>query len=204
MAPGAGSSIKLIVGSGNPGKEYADSRHNAGFMVIEKLLAGFPEGRFVESSVATSRVFTGRYRGKSLVLQMPMTYMNVSGQAVAPLSRKLNINPNEILVISDDLDLEPGRLRLRRNGSDGGHNGLKSVISELGSAGFNRLRIGIGRPEKGKTADYVLSGFEGDEEKAFAAAVDRAVEAVLTILSAGMTVAMNKFNAAEKNDTENK
>lgn len=204
MAPGAGSSIKLIVGLGNPGKEYADSRHNAGFMVIEKLLAGFPAGRFTESYTAASRVFTGRYRGKPLVLQMPQTYMNVSGEAVAPLSRKLGIEPGEILVISDDLDLEPGRLRLRRNGSDGGHNGLKSVIAELGSANFNRLRIGIGRPEKGRTADYVLSGFEGDEEKAFSAAVDRAGEAVLTILGAGMTAAMNKFNAAEKNDTENK
>ena len=204
MAPEAGSSVKLIVGLGNPGKEYADSRHNAGFMVIEKLLASFPAGRFVESSAATSRVFTGRYRGKPLVLQMPLTYMNVSGQAVAPLSRKLGINPNEILVISDDLDLEPGRLRLRRNGSDGGHNGLKSVISELGSAGFNRLRIGIGRPESGKTADYVLSGFEGDGEKAFAAAIERAAEAVKTILGAGMSTAMNKFNAAEKNDTEKK
>jgi PTH1 family peptidyl-tRNA hydrolase len=202
MAPVAGSCVKLIVGLGNPGSEYANSRHNAGFMVIEKLLAGFPEGRFVESHAAESRVFTGRFGGKGLVLQMPLTYMNVSGAAVAPLSRRLGIVPSEILVISDDLDLEPGRLRLRQGGSDGGHNGLKSIIAELGSAGFKRLRIGIGRPEKGKTADYVLSGFEGDEEKIFAAAIDRAAEAVMTILKSGMTTAMNKFNAAEKNDME--
>ena len=204
MAPEAGSSVKLVVGLGNPGKEYASSRHNAGFMVIEKLLESFPAGRFTESSAASSRVFSGKYRGKPLVLQMPLTYMNVSGQAVAPLSRKLGINPAEILVISDDLDLAPGRLRLRQGGSDGGHNGLKSIISQLGSAEFKRVRVGIGRPESGKTADYVLSGFEGDEEKAFEAAVNRAAEAVLTVLSAGMTAAMNKFNAAEKNNTENK
>ena len=129
---------------------------------------------------------------------------NVSGAAVAPLSRRLGIEPQEIVVISDDLDLAPGRLRLRQGGSDGGHNGLKSIIAELGSANFKRVRIGIGRPENGRTADYVLSGFEGDEEKSFSAAIDRAAEAVLTILGAGMTTAMNKFNAAEKNDTENK
>lgn len=204
MAPESGSSIKLIVGLGNPGEEYAASRHNAGFMVIEKLLAGFPEGRFAESHIAESRVFSGKFRSRPLVLQMPLTYMNVSGSAVAPLSRKLGIVPSEILVISDDLDLLPGRLRLRHGGSDGGHNGLKSIIAELGSASFKRLRVGIGRPEKGKTADYVLSGFEGDEEKIFAAAIDRAAEAVRTILAAGMTTAMNKFNAVEKNDTEEK
>ena len=204
MAPGVGSCIKLIVGLGNPGQEYANSRHNAGFMVIEKLLAGFPEGRFTEMHTAESRVFTGKYRGKNLTLQMPLTYMNISGAAVAPLSRRLGIEPQEILVISDDLDLAPGRLRLRQGGSDGGHNGLKSIIAELGSASFKRVRIGIGRPENGKTADYVLSGFEGDEGKAFAAAIDRAAEAVLTVLGAGMTTAMNKFNAAEKNDTEKK
>ncbi len=204
MGNGVGNCIKLIVGLGNPGSEYANSRHNAGFMVIEKLLAGFPEGRFTELHTAESRVFTGKYRGKNLVLQMPLTYMNVSGAAVAPLSRRLGIEPQEIVVISDDLDLAPGRLRLRQGGSDGGHNGLKSIIAELGSANFKRVRIGIGRPENGRTADYVLSGFEGDEEKSFSAAIDRAAEAVLTILGAGMTTAMNKFNAAEKNDTENK
>ena len=204
MAAGNGSSIKLIVGLGNPGSEYANSRHNAGFMVIEKLLAGFPEGRFTESHTAESRVFTGKYRGKNLVLQMPLTSMNVSGAAVAPLSRRLEIEPQEIVVISDDLDLAPGRLRLRQGGSDGGHNGLKSIIAELGSANFKRVRIGIGRPEKGKTADYVLSGFAGDDEKIFSAAIDRAAEAVLTILGAGMTTAMNKYNAAIVEDSENK
>ncbi|MBE6376171.1 MAG: aminoacyl-tRNA hydrolase [Lentisphaerae bacterium] len=204
MAPGVGSCIKLIVGLGNPGVEYANSRHNAGFMVIEKLLAGFPEGRFTESHLAESRVFTGRFRGKNLVLQMPQTYMNLSGNAVAPLCRRMEIKPQEVIVISDDLDLAPGRLRLRQGGSDGGHNGLKSIIAELGSADFKRVRIGIGRPESGKTADYVLSGFEGDGEKAFAAAIERAAEAVKTILGAGMSTAMNKFNAAEKNDTEKK
>ena len=189
-------SVKLIVGLGNPGAEYAVSRHNAGFMVIEKLLAQFPAGRFVETFTAESRVFAGKYRGNNLVLQMPQTYMNLSGNAVAPLSRRLEIAPEEILVISDDLDLETGRLRLRRNGSDGGHNGLKSIIAELGSANFQRLRIGIGRPDGGKTADYVLSGFTGEEEQLFNHAIDRAAEAVQTILSSGMTVAMNKFNAA--------
>lgn len=203
MATQAGSSIKLIVGLGNPGEEYARSRHNAGFMVIEKLLSSFPEGRFTESHSAESRIFSGKYRGKNLVLQMPLTYMNVSGCAVAPLSRRLGIAPEEILVISDDLDLAPGRLRLRANGSDGGHNGLKSVISELGSSSFKRLRIGIGRPEKGKTADYVLSDFDGDDEKIFAAAIERAVEAVKTLLASGMTVAMNKFNTVVS-ETETK
>lgn len=200
MASEAGG-IKLIVGLGNPGAEYANSRHNAGFMVIEKLLAEFPAGRFTMSHTAQSNVYTGKYRGKTLVLQMPLTYMNASGDAVAPLSRRLGISAGEILVISDDLDLAPGRLRLRQGGSDGGHNGLKSIIAKLGSSGFKRLRVGIGRPEAGATADYVLSGFEGDEEKSFTMAISRAAEAVKTVLGAGMTAAMNKFNAAENSDT---
>ncbi len=204
MAENSGS-IKLIVGLGNPGAEYASSRHNAGFMVIEKLLAEvLPAGRFTESHSAESRVFSGKYRSKPLVLQMPQTFMNLSGCAVAPLSRRLGIAPQEILVISDDLDLEAGRLRLRRNGSDGGHNGLKSIIAELGSSDFNRLRVGIGRPEAGSTADYVLTGFTGEEEKAFAAAINCAAEAVKTLLASGMSTAMNKFNRAPETKTEMK
>ena len=187
--------VKLIVGLGNPGSEYASSRHNAGFMVLERFLALLPAGRFVESFTAESRVFSGRYRSRALFLQMPQTFMNLSGLAVAPLSRRLEIAPSEILVISDDLDLETGRLRLRRGGADGGHNGLKSIIAELGSADFIRLRIGIGQPENHDTVDYVLSGFSGEEEKIFAAALDRAADAVKTVLSSGLSAAMNQFNA---------
>lgn len=204
MAAATGG-VKLIVGLGNPGPEYASSRHNAGFMVIERLLAEvLPSGRFLESRGAESRIFTGRYRSRTLVLQMPQTYMNLSGCAVAPLSRRLGIAPEEILVVSDDLDLPVGRLRLRRGGSDGGHNGLKSIIAELGDAGFQRLRVGIGRPDGGNAVDYVLSGFSGEEEKTFDTALDRAAEAVKTVLGSGMTAAMNRFNAAPGDETENK
>lgn len=190
------SGIKLIVGLGNPGSEYENTRHNAGFMTVEELLKAMPAGAFTESRAAESRVFTGKFRGKNLILQMPLTYMNCSGDAVGVLSRRLNIAPEEILVISDDLDLPVGRLRLRRGGSDGGHNGLKSIINQLGSASFLRLRIGIGRPEPGKTVDYVLTGFAGDELKLFQESVANAVQAVRAALTGGIANAMNRFNAA--------
>jgi len=195
MAQSDGS-VKLVVGLGNPGAEYAASRHNAGFLAVEKLLTELPPGRFSESHSAESRVFTGRFRGRNLILQMPLTYMNESGCAVGPLSRRLGIAPEEILVISDDMDLPLGRLRLRKGGADGGHNGLKSVIAHLGSANFLRLRIGIGHPAPGKVVDYVLTGFTGEEQQLFSGSIARAAEAVMTILSAGMTTAMNRFNAA--------
>lgn len=197
MADGA-ECVKLIVGLGNPGAEYAASRHNAGFMVIERLLGILPKERFINSHVAESRLFTGKYRSRNLMLQMPLTYMNSSGTAVGAVSRRNNIAPEEIVVISDDLDLPPGKLRIRRGGSDGGHNGLKSVIAELGSANFIRVRVGIGRPEPGKTVDYVLSGFEGDEEKEFSASLDRAAEAVMSLLQCGLSRTMNKYNAPQK------
>ncbi|MCQ2352846.1 MAG: aminoacyl-tRNA hydrolase [Victivallaceae bacterium] len=190
------NAISLIVGLGNPGAEYAASRHNCGFTVIEKLLAGFPAGRFEESSVAQSRVFSGKFRGKPLTLQMPLTFMNLSGKAVAPLCRKLEIAPENVLVIVDDMDLPLGRLRLRKNGASGGHNGLKSIIEELQSEKFNRLRVGIGHPEKKGVVDFVLSGFEGEEKVLFDEVVERAAKAVQCVLKAGMATAMNEFNAA--------
>ena len=196
MALRSESGIKLIVGLGNPGSEYENTRHNAGFMTVEKILQAMPAGNFTPAHTAESTVYSGRYRGKNLVLQKPLTYMNCSGSAVRVLSRRLGIAPEEILVISDDLDLPVGRIRMRRGGSDGGHNGLKSIIAELESASFLRLRIGIGRPQPGKTVDYVLTGFEGTEAEEFNSSLDTAVEAVKTALSAGISTAMNKFNAA--------
>ena len=187
--------IKLVVGLGNPGREYESTRHNIGFMVINKLLAGFPAGRFEESFVAESRLFLGRFRGKELFLQMPQTYMNLSGKAVAVFARRNQIDPKEILVVSDDLDLPLGRIRLRSGGSDGGHNGLKSIIAELGNASFKRLRIGIGHQESGTTADHVLGSFTTEESVLLEQVLDKSAEAVNCVLSAGMTCAMNKYNA---------
>lgn len=197
--PGA---IKLIVGLGNPGREYTFTRHNVGFMTIEKLLSKFPAGRFEEISIAESRLFQGRYRSRNLALQMPQTYMNLSGKAVANYARKNAIAPGEILVISDDLDLPLGRLRLRSGGSDGGHNGLKSIISELGSADFKRLRIGIGHQESGTTADHVLGSFDEAESVILKEVLERAAEAVNCVLSAGMSCAMNKYNAKPQQEKE--
>lgn len=192
----------LIVGLGNPGREYENSRHNTGFMVIEKLLAALPAGRFEEASVAQSRVFCGKYRGKELVLQMPQTYMNLSGEAVGPLCRKLGLTPENVLVIVDDLDLPVGRIRLRKNGSSGGHNGLKSIIENLQSERFNRLRIGIGRSAGRSQVDYVLGDFSGEEKVAFERAIEQALEAVKWILKSGMDEAMNRFNAAPETSDE--
>ena len=189
------SSVDLIVGLGNPGSEYEHSRHNAGFMVIERLLAGFPAGRFEETRISESRLFSGRFRGRNLYLQMPLTYMNLSGNAVAGFCRRAQIQAERVLVILDDMDLEPGRIKLRNAGSAGGHHGLESVIAVLGTDRIKRLRVGIGHPGSGKTVDYVLSGFEGDEERKFSAALDTAAEAVKMVLSAGMDRAMNKYNA---------
>ena len=188
-------SVELIVGLGNPGGEYENSRHNAGFMVIERLLAGFPAGRFEETRISESRLFSGRFRGRNLYLQMPLTYMNLSGNAVAGFCRRAQIQAERVLVILDDMDLEPGRIKLRNAGSAGGHHGLESVIAMLGTDRIKRLRIGIGHPGSGKTVDYVLSGFEGDGERKFSAALDTAAEAVKMVLSAGMDRAMNKYNA---------
>ena len=195
---GGETTVKLVVGLGNPGAEYASSRHNAGFMVIERLLASLPSGRFTESHSASSRFFSGRFRRNPLYLQQPLTFMNLSGEAVACAAGRLQLEPSEILIVSDDMDLPLGRLRLRRGGSDGGHNGLKSVIAELGSADFRRLRLGIGRPERrGEVIDHVLSAFTPDEQKRFDAELDAAVKAVKLVLSVPFQLAMNEVNRRE-------
>jgi len=195
---GDATQVKLVVGLGNPGAEYASSRHNAGFMVIERLLDTFPAGRFTESRTASSRFFSGRFRRNPLYLQQPLTFMNLSGEAVACAAGRLQLGASEILVVSDDMDLPLGRIRLRRGGSDGGHNGLKSVISELGSADFLRLRLGIGRPEhSGEAVDHVLSAFTPDERKLFDGELEAAVKAVKLVLSVPLNMAMNEVNRRE-------
>ena len=186
----------LIVGLGNPGKEYARSRHNCGFRAIDLLSdrLGCP----IEKSKFQGLYGKTVYHGTPLYLLKPQTFMNLSGRSVVQLSAYFNIPPQRIIVMYDDISLAPGRLRVRGNGSAGGHNGIRSVIAELGSQEFPRVKIGVGakpNPEY-NLADWVLSGFSPEDEKLVSAAQKRAGEAALTILESGVMEAANRFNAA--------
>ena len=184
----------LIVGLGNPGKEYARTRHNAGFraidMLAEQLNCKIDKGKFQGLYGQTT------YNGKKLFLLKPQTFMNLSGRSVLQLSAYYSIPPQRIIVLFDDISLEPGRLRIRADGSAGGHNGIKSLISELGSQDFPRVKIGVGakpHPEQ-DLADWVLSTFSAGEEKALAAALPYAGDAALCIIDRGVPEAANRFN----------
>lgn len=184
----------LIVGLGNPGKQYERTRHNAGFRAIdllaESLGCKIDKGKFQGLYGQTT------YNGKKLYLLKPQTYMNLSGRSVLQLSAYFSIPPQRIVVLFDDISLEPGRLRVRAEGSAGGHNGIKSVIAELGSQDFPRVKIGVGakpHPEQ-DLADWVLSGFTAGEEKALSAALKAAGEAALCILDRGIPETANRYN----------
>lgn len=189
---------RLIVGLGNPGPEYEGTRHNAGFAAVESFLGRLPKG-FERSRGHHSALWTGRYAGRGLILQEPLTYMNLSGDAVASLAKAERIRPEEILVVFDDMDLPLGRVRMKPSGGSGGHNGMKSIIEALGSESFPRLRIGIGRRSEGKagTKDYVLSAFEGSEKELFEKATALAVDAIALALRRGAQAAMNACNAKD-------
>lgn len=184
----------LIVGLGNPGAEYAKTRHNCGFLAMDLLAAKLgckiDKGKFQGLYGQTS------YNGKKLYLLKPQTYMNLSGRAVLQLSAYYGIPPQRIIVLFDDISLDPGRLRIRADGSAGGHNGIKSIIGELGSQDFPRVKIGVGgkqHPDQ-DLASHVLSNFSSLEEKAMQAALLNAGEAVLCILDSGIQTAANRFN----------
>lgn len=184
----------LIVGLGNPGKEYEKSRHNSGFRAMD-LLAG-KLGARLDRARFSALVGQGTYRGMRLILLKPQTFMNASGLAVREAARFYKIPPERIIVLFDDISLAPGRLRVRGSGSAGGHNGIKSVIAELGSQDFPRVKIGVGaKPHPDyDLADWVLSTFSASEEKALEPALEQAAEAALTICEKGVPEAMNRFN----------
>jgi PTH1 family peptidyl-tRNA hydrolase len=184
---------RLIVGLGNPGPEYKNTRHNAGFMVLDELASRFG------ASFAEERRWHGlaaKFAGGWLL--KPMTFMNDSGRSVAALARFHKIAPAETLVVHDDVDLPLGGLRLRLAGSAAGHNGLKSIISHLGTDAFPRLKVGIaataGRPAGGRLVSHVLGGFRPEEQTEIQIAVQRAADAVILALRSGLGAAMNLFN----------
>ena len=186
--------VWLIVGLGNPGAEYARTRHNTGFLALDEL-AGML-GVKVERSRFRALTGTANYRGNKLILMKPQTYMNASGLAVEPAAHFYKVPPERVLVIFDDISLPVGRLRVRKDGSAGGHNGLKSIIHELGSENFPRVKVGVGaqpHPDY-DLADWVLSVVGKDEQPAYQAAIRYAAEATLTVIDEGVPAAAAKFN----------
>jgi PTH1 family peptidyl-tRNA hydrolase len=185
--------VALVVGLGNPGREYAQTRHNIGFQIVsrfaEKHRLGF--SRMQNQAL----VATGRIGNVRAVLAKPQTWMNDSGRAVGPLARFYKVELARLLIVYDDLDRPIGSLRLRSEGGHGGHNGMRSIITRLGTQEFARLRVGIGRPPgRMDPAAYVLQPFTRDEEIVMDTARDRAVEAIECFLAEGIVAAMNKFN----------
>jgi PTH1 family peptidyl-tRNA hydrolase len=184
----------LVVGLGNPGPEYAETRHNVGARVAE-LLADRVGGRFSRHK-AQADVLEGRLAGRPVVLARPRTYMNVTGGPVAGLLRYYSVDPADLVVIHDDLDLPFGVVRLKRGGGEGGHNGLRSISASIGTKDYLRVRFGIGRPPgRQDPADFVLKRFSATERKEVEFAVDLAADAVEARLLDGLEPAQNRFHA---------
>jgi len=193
--------MKLIVGLGNPGRFYAHNRHNIGFMCLNYFTRA--QGIRFDKKQGLARIGIGEVAGSKVVLARPQTYMNSSGQSVSRLIQKFNVNLNDLLVICDDLDLPLGKIRIRHGGGSGGHKGIESIITELKSQDFFRLRVGIGRPTivessteitEADIVTYVLSDFTPDEKQAVNKIIPKVSEATLCLLTEGLIVAMNKYN----------
>lgn len=196
----AKASMKLIVGLGNPGRGYASNRHNLGFMCLNHFARR--HGISFDKKQGQARIGRGEVAGNEVMLARPQTYMNLSGQAVGWLVRKFKVSLDDLIVIHDDLDLSLGKMRLRRGGSSAGHKGIESIMAELGSPDFPRLRVGIGRPALADATEiaeadiraYVLGDFTPGEKQATTEVIPRVSEAIHCLLTEGLTVAMNKYN----------
>lgn len=186
--------MKVVVGLGNPGGQYATTRHNIGWMVLDRLAerAGWSGGRERDAS----RIVWGRFRGLDLTLAKPLTFMNDSGLAVRKLLARERAPLGDLLVVYDDFALPFGKLRFRENGGPGGHNGMRSIVGELGTETFSRLRVGIGAPERG-FVDHVLAPFQPEEKERLDSLLDAAADAVEEWARHGTNKAANRFNNFE-------
>jgi len=193
--------MKLIVGLGNPGRNYAHNRHNAGFICLNYFAR--MQGIRFDKKQSRARTGLGAVAGNKVVVAKPQTHMNLSGQSVSRLVKKFDINLDNILVVHDDLDLPLGKIRIRQGGGSGGHKGVNSIITELGSRDFLRIRVGIGRPitSEGSTEvseddiiAYVLSDFTAEEKQTITEVIPEVSEAIYCLLTEGLTAAMNKYN----------
>ena len=189
--------MKMIVGLGNPGPEYAKTRHNVGFMAIEEIKksGSFP----LERAKFQAMITKGKLEGEEVLLVRPMTYMNNSGIAVRAVMDFYKLTPRDVVIIYDDTDLDTAAVRIRQRGSSGSHNGMKSIVQHLGTEDFPRIRIGIGkRPAEWDLADYVLSTFPPEEMAKIQEALETTSDAVKTLVKGGVDLAMNRFNTRKK------
>ena len=196
----------LIVGLGNPGRLYARTRHNAGFMAVERL-AGRRQAKWALDDKFAARLAQVERDGRRLMLCQPQTYMNQSGEAVGKLAEYFRVPPGRLLVVVDDADLPLGEIRLRPQGSSGGHHGLESIERRLGTRAYARLRIGIGRTAVAarEITNYVLGRFNAEETPLLEKVLDRAADQIECWLSAGIGTAMNQFNGAvQRSESEDK
>ncbi|MDO4939795.1 MAG: aminoacyl-tRNA hydrolase [Lachnospiraceae bacterium] len=188
--------MKIIIGLGNPGKEYETTRHNMGFMTVDKIA----RKHNIEIIDLKHKGLCGKgmIGGEKVLLVKPQTYMNNSGECVRETMDYYKVQPEDIIIIYDDIDLDPGQLRIRTSGSAGSHNGMKSVVSHMGTQAFPRVRVGVGaKPEGWDLADYVLSHITPEADKEIVKGTDEAAEAVECILSQGISEAMNHYNRHE-------
>jgi PTH1 family peptidyl-tRNA hydrolase len=193
----------LIVGLGNPGREYRQTRHNVGFMLLDRLAVKL-NVRFTRLQ-SKALVASGTYAERKIILAKPQTFMNLSGQSVQGLVHFYKLPLENLLVVHDHLDLPLGTIRIRPDGGAGGQRGMESILERLGTDAFSRLRIGIGRPPgRMEPADYVLQDFQEDEMAFISETLNRGVEAVLSFVTEGLDMAMNKFNGSpEKSEMGN-
>ena len=183
----------LIVGLGNPESDYSKTRHNMGFNVINKISEQYEID--VNKNKFKGLFGTGQIEGEKILLLKPQTYMNLSGESVKEIVEFYKIDLNNVIVIYDDIDIEPGKIKIKKFGGPGTHNGMKSVVNELGSQNFKRVRVGIGSPEnKGDLINYVIGHIPEEEVKTLEKGVLEAKDAVIEILKNGIDIAMNKFN----------
>ena len=189
-----GESMKLVVGLGNPGAKYKGTRHNVGFMTMDEVAY---QEKFDFDKALFDAVFAQvQIGGEKVIFMKPLTFMNLSGEAIRPLMNYFKIGIEDLLVVYDDMDLPVGKIRLRQKGSAGGHNGIKSIISCLGTSEFNRIKVGVGRPKEGRTVvGHVLNRFEKEEEEDIIFAVQKSVDAIRSWIETDDFVkTMNQFN----------
>lgn len=185
---------RLVVGLGNPGLEYENTRHNAGFMVVDLLGENLRANHWKDE--AGAKVAVVRLGGEELALAKPQAFMNLSGKSVAKLVRRCEVPVSEMVVVHDDIDLPEGDVRVKRGGGHGGHNGLRSLIEQLGNGDFVRVRVGVGRPPgRQDPADFVLEPMGSEAEEAMGSAVPAAAQAVMHVLERGPESAMGEYNA---------